>query len=1299
MEGYFFNDLVAFDLNALQQATNRWEILIQNTIDGGPPHGQIPPARTNHTTVSYNDKLYLFGGTDGVHWFNDVWSYSPHTNSWTQLDCIGYIPSPREGHAAALVGDTMYIFGGRTESGDDLGDLAAFRITSRRWYTFQNMGPSPSPRSGHSMTTIQGKWIVVLAGEPSSAPRDPVELGLGYWLDTGKIRYPPTDSTGAVQQAARRPSGEKVAPLPGQAQQRGPTPRQELMDRERVGSGDSSRAPSRGESNSRLPRAAGPQSQLPAPTGPPPQQAPPQPRQVNGTTPQPQTSVRQPTRPPDRAFSPSVEPERAQRFEMASPLAGGLGSARASPVPRGEIAQIRGPTSPTFQDEPNFYNSRESHEEQPQSPPQQSQKRYKPETYQPSQDQSGDVLNRSSSRSQRPRADMDHLAEETPRQSVDASAETMPKVRQIKEDENEGPQDSGIGSSPALIQQHDEVSRELEQTRQKNAWLSSELALARKSGYSGRASESPVLDEMRATEPVFGDEDKPLVEALLKMRAELARVQETINDQSRNAAGRIAEMEKQRNMAINEAVFAKAKLAGQGASHPDAEHGERGSELSRKLASSLATQSELSRRIDGLTQQVEHERQARQLAEGTSDAAQKRVTELDMYRQQHSSEIESLREELHEAQINAREAAANHAEISTQHQLLTVDKNELSGKLESALAETQNHTNILGSLREAVTASTDKAQLLEQKLGDERTQRDGLEQKLRQLRGEHEERTGELEHTSRRLRDAEDLAEKHAAEAKTHRDLVLAGLGKVTDRDVNSTSAGDDRVKILQEQVEAANAMVRSNQAAADVASEKLRRAEERIAGLESYQEQASREGLTIRKQLQNAVKEQQSASSEKAELEQKVQAMQLETNAISVQHSSLKDILAERGIDPKEARRSRALDSPSSHRFSTPDLHRVRELEQQLEASLKSHDDMKNQFEEVSERDEKMKREYEEKLTALDNDHQAAVKYLRGTEKMLSKMKQELQRVKNENGELRKKLEKAKEEEGSKRGTPDVPSDWEAERDRLKREVEDSHANLHSSVSNLEGRLTTMQEQLQNAELHLEQVKTAHATSQADLTTLQATHTQSRGDIERMQKDNMLLEERARDAENKVQLLLDQVEHSVDNYRRQSRMAETTPMMNGVFHPGHSRDGSDVSNSTATNHIGGHTRNLSGGGESTYSQGGLESEAGDGRNSMALDSLATELDALRSHWETTNKNYRLSDKFDFERTPTAATDGNSNFGVGGGLANWRRGLELGDDDEDKSPPLTSEGTVKGHEGQKGSVDQGMALTTPAGMI
>lgn len=48
------NDLAAFDLNQLQMANNRWEILIKS--EASPA---IPAARTNHTIVTYNDKLYL----------------------------------------------------------------------------------------------------------------------------------------------------------------------------------------------------------------------------------------------------------------------------------------------------------------------------------------------------------------------------------------------------------------------------------------------------------------------------------------------------------------------------------------------------------------------------------------------------------------------------------------------------------------------------------------------------------------------------------------------------------------------------------------------------------------------------------------------------------------------------------------------------------------------------------------------------------------------------------------------------------------------------------------------------------------------------------------------------------------------------------------------------------------------------------------------------------------------------------------------------------------------------------------
>ncbi|EKG11744.1 Kelch repeat type 1 [Macrophomina phaseolina MS6] len=1235
VEGFFFNDLVAFDLNALQVPNNRWEVLIPNSSDGGPPPGQIPPARTNHTIVTWNDKLYLFGGTDGINWFSDVWAYDPKANAWSELDCIGYIPLAREGHAAAIVNDTMYVFGGRTREGTDLGDLAAFKITSRRWYMFQNMGPSPSPRSGHSMTSY-GKHIVVLAGEPSSSAPDRNELSLAYVLDTSKIRYPSSEQSPAPsseRQGGRKMSvGEKSGIPQGRvgresmmAGPMGAPPARPADGPPVVGSPPNGAA----GAGSRLPRATGPPpSSGPPPQGPPPQGQPPQPR-VNGARPGSKTPTKA------SGFGPTVDTTRAAAFDRDT----------MSPVNR---------DSPTAREvEPQSVAARAMREQgRDQSPRGQSPRGLRspvqaksPHNHKESVDSTKSGPSRSDSHT-RHQQSLDNIVQESPRGSIEGHKHKRSTSREV-----ERPIDSGIGSSPAVKQQNEEIIRELEAARSRNAWLASELALARKAGYQANASNSPVLDERAAD--AFGDDDKPLVEALIKMRAELAKVQSSIDAQAVEAANKIAQIEKQRDAAISEAVYAKTKLAAHGGSQagtplPDGNRGnmtpdmDRMNDLNRRLAASLASQTELSSRVDGLLVEIEAEKRTRRLAEETAEAAQKRASELDSYRQRTMMELESLRAELHEAEKAAREESASSAEAKASAQMLAVDKSELSGKLARALEDVKTHSGVLESLRAAVSASTDKAALLESKLEDERSQRAELEQALAKLRAEHEDSKAELESTARRLRDSEEIAAKHAEEAAMHREAVLNGLARATDQDAEDNVA-DQRVQILQQQVDAASAMVRKNQEAADLASEKLRRAEERIAGLETFQEQASREGLSIRKQLQNAMREMQQLQSEKSELQQQFERQVLEANAHEVQLKTLKNLLDERGISTSAAehRRSRALDSPSS-RFSTPELNRVRELEQQLDASLKAHDEMRASFES---REAEISKEWEEKITALHNDHQAAVKYLRGTEKMLTKMKSELERYKANNAELEKELDRAKQ-----RGlSPNQDStDWEAERESLRTELSNVQLNLKNSVSELEGQISQLQTDLETA--RREQEAAAKKAQQ-----FEQSAAQQQMEIENLRHEKAALEERAKDAERRVQMFLDQFENSVDNYRRQSQMVMQSHGPSGNA-PGHSH----------------HRSHDSIAGESIYSQATdvtdrtatppqAQVTAAATRNSMALDSLATELETLRSHWESTNKAYRLSQNSYFDRTPTT-----ENVDFSESLGSWRKRLDLDDEDDDQ---------------------------------
>lgn len=1210
---------------------------------------------------------YRFGGTNGTQWFNDVWSYDPRQVAWTQLDCIGFIPVPREGHSAALVNDVMYIFGGRTEEGTDLGDLAAFRITSKRWYTFQNMGPSPSPRSGHSMTAF-GKQIVVLAGEPSSTGRDVGELSLVYILDTSKIRYqtnePPIQPTPAGDrvQGNRRPSGERGAV----SQIRGP-PRdgssgsgdglgrkfsgsREIVSLEANRSGGLGGPGGRSQDTNLVngPLGPGPGSRLPrasiaqAPSGPPPPQQAPPPR-VNGIVP----SLNGPrSRTPigdNRGFGPPMDSIRGTSLdrENVTPIASSTAGEGPKPAPsiRALSPVVNGRHAPNqqhTQQTPSLDTTiREG--DPPQHANDDHPRSRSRETQQRLTDENNDS-SRSMVQHQRPSPDP-YKDAEVPLPAKDvATRSASPTAQKLAE----------------TTAQHAALLKEFEAAKNRNAWYASELALARKAGYPPNSSPSPPLDEQSAS--LFRDEDKSLVEALITMRARLAEVQGSVDSRVVAAAQEVAEIEQQRDVAIREAVYAKAKLAAHCGSHSgtpvsesmsrEVSHDDRSNDIGRKLATALATQSELRSTITSMTAELEAERRARELAEGTAEAAQKRAAEFDQSR--NPGEMESLRMELHEVGKGARDAAAQKTEAQAKAQMLELDKEDLTRQLEAASEDKNQHATIFVSLREAVGVLEDKASHLEHKLEEERAQREAVSQKLLQLRGEHEERTSELESTARKLRDAEEIADAHAKEARTHRQVVLAGLDKINTGNTGERAAlpADERVSILRQQVDDAHALVRKNQEGADDAAEKLRRAEERIAGLEVYQEQSSRENLTTRKQLQDAGRESQLIQTKHDALQQRLESQKRDASALTVQHNTLKELLAERGVP--ELGRARNLDGPASH-LDASDQTRLRELEQQLDLSQKEHEETKASFEL---REQEAERVFRDKLEQLEQDYESAVHYVKGTEKMLKRLKDELTKYKNQNARLQGEAGGAHHHHSRSRSIEsDATAGWEQERQSLRREINEMQESVKESVSQLERQRQDIQAELYTAREDRDQYRDLNEQIQQQL----AQNAQrARAEMDQLKSENSMLESRALDAEQRVTLLLDQVNTSVGNYRRQSQQMNT----NGL----HLRNVSSTSAASAVpvtaTARGIHSQNTSISTDPSFSGPAPEPiSPTNNRNSLALDSLASELESLRTHWEGTHRNYRNSNQFDFERSPV--TPGNAGGdGMSESLASWRKRLD-----------------------------------------
>ncbi|KAK0613111.1 hypothetical protein B0T17DRAFT_542852 [Bombardia bombarda] len=1212
VEGYFMNDLAAFDLNQLQMPNNQWELLIQNSDTASPSQGKIPPARTNHSMIAYNDKMYLFGGTNGFQWFNDMWCYDPVTNSWTQLDCIGYIPVPREGHAAALVDDVMYIFGGRTEEGSDLGDLAAFRITSRRWYTFQNMGPSPSARSGHSMTAVD-KMVVVIGGEPSSATIAVNDLALVYCLDTSKIRYPTDFQANQDAQkttATRRPSdiaaqnvGRSMPVRDGSA---GPADSKRL-----IGTTTREISPLIGPNGQRSPNGV----DVPPPVGPP-----------NGVSklPKPAPPLASIGPPPQgQAPKPAINPAAIRAKNMFAERSGlQKGSPAQSPVLQqhpvsreGETPTANGRRTPT-QQHPGRSGSRQAEaivaEESKLRPPKQAR-------------------------------GVDSSAESTLKQVVNRPSSPPPPTRQTS---NPISKKSSQRNSQTVT-----LLKELDAARSRNAWFASELELARKAGYLPNASLSPVLDSRAAG--TFDDDDKPLIEALLAMRTELSNVQTSVDKQAALAAEQIAEAEKQRDAAIQEAIYAKAKLAartGTASSTPQLDNERntdlRAGEMSRKLGNALNAQKDLQDRLERMNAEIEAEKRARKLADDTTNVAQKRMAELENYKQQNSSEVERLKAKLHMAQREAREQSVAAAEAIATVQMLRINKDELEDKYNDSLETTKEDKRTFMSLRDAVAASTESKTLLERKLDEERALREKAEAKLNKLKGEHEARTAELVVAAQRLRDTEEVAEQHANEARLHRHALISGLDKLSTRDVSNTNKADsDRIAALEGQLSAANALVRKYQQEADSASDRLRGAEERIAGLEAYQEQASREGVSIRRQLQNALRETQSLQAANSDLKQQLAQSQLETNAMLVQYNTLKNILSERGISPTSAARARGLGSPrdgsprGGSRGGSPEQMRLRELEQHLVAAQAAHEESKSM---AAQQAQEAETAYREKLAQLENDYQSAVHYVKGTEKMLKQLKEQISRYKAENTRLKEQLVELEDKlESGNAAANTAPADWETQRQGLQARIDELQVEVEDTAAQLEKQMHSIRQELADARRERDSAAKSNEEANRRLDG-------SRKDFEQLQQENTLLEDRAQEAEQKVSSLLDQVEFSVDSYRRRSKQVPSL---------GSETIGS-VATPTAANPMMGHSRQESSETESIYGGVGME----DVRNSTALDNLANELETLRSHWETTSKNYRLSNTFDLDPNPPAAVavkkDEHASLGLSESLAHWRKRLD-----------------------------------------
>ncbi|GAA5977746.1 hypothetical protein JCM11641_001396 [Rhodosporidiobolus odoratus] len=1269
-DGGFRNDLWWFDLQKLKQGQPRW-----SCVDYAP-NQVVPPPRTGHTCVTSGDCLYIFGGTDGSYHYNDTWSYDLTTGVWTELACIGYIPVPREGHAATLVDDVMYVFGGRGVDGKDLDDLAAFRISNHRWFMFQNMGPSPSGRSGHAMATWQTK-VLVLGGESytSTKPDDPTMV---HVLDTTKIKYPP-DSTRPVQQAASQfpapnaaPTQQSAIPLPGtsslsssQNNQRKSSipvsPDQMLRDRATSPTG-SQRGLKSSLTGSIPPSAAASsggaaggyiaQAMLSSSVGPssPPTNSSPTVAGVLANPNSPTGSIGRSGIPaPSSPTGPggAVGGSRiAKRSLTTGQGAGGAGAAPLRPTRpddaeaftagtnQAQEAAARGrsptrlPKGPGGGGAGGMGSSQETRQQTSQaslvngvgvgqaSPLMTSLSGFAAQQAQEAQQQA-----QLAGGAAAPQDGFYHPATNSP-----ASARGPPQPP------SSAPLPPPSDASPsaeveAALAAKDERIRELE-TRQR--WIVQALKGAREKGFEmdgGHGGDG--TDEIQrlldggAGAGERDEKERRLVEVVMGLKGELGRVKTLMSDQANTLDDRFNAADRARTAALQEAAYYRAKLSAFEASPSSPSSGsdavskldrERLADLEKKLASAASSRDELEEKLERLEQEKERHVLARSTAEDQYREATSRASAAEQQHAKALSDFAELQKRSHGHERTIADHVERFASLSGRHETLEAQNRRYKEQVSEHETSLAGYLATLEASREALDAAQRRNEDLSSRFEHTSGEAEALRRKVIELEKEVEQARVEREAAVEAKEDLQgQLGGERDARDKAHilatgglAELLVAHKERQAARDAARSTRGVDddegedlddplpphhvaRLSALDGELSTLKKLHSDAQFKSDVLAADLEAARTREVDLHHQLG-------TLRSQLQ-LVQEQHGRATEEVgrhrslagEHQSRSRAAQRAKDAAEVKAGLLRSLLADHGLAAPSEDEFAARLTPLSGEETPEELsRRVAELEGSLdihkrgreaaEERLRNQDTEAERLREEVERvraasragDEGVQVEREradksreelEQLQArhqqLEQTHLKAVQYVKGTEKMLRRMKEELTRYKERCEGLESPARQA-EVDNLRLQVQDLhtsSTDVTRERDELRQRMDDlqteyqrtlreQQSEAQAKARELSDELGRLDQELEKAHGELEETLAVNASLNKELQTalknptsprsgqsnedhsrLQAELEQAYNKAEWLKRENSSLEQRCRTAESKIAILLDHME------------------------------------------------------------------------------------------------------------------------------------------------------------------------------
>lgn len=692
-KGVFFNDLVSFDVRAAENPKNgaQWSFDEPNDLNSTtrmshPPRHDFahvaPPGRAGHSCSRYGGSLYVFGGMDNQQCFNDLWAYDLELKRWTQVTPHGATPPARYGHASAVVEDCLFIMGGRTQRGEPLNDFFAYKITSQRWYTFQVSAASWPHQIDPVFSVVKTRLLLYSGSMPREAPGSDALI---YSLDTSKIKI--QSDAGNARGDSNTAGGIKTAtsmppppPPPSTSQHQSSL----AIDKQREASQESEDKARR--HRSLMPPPSYSQSPQHPQSVSPSQQKPPVPRAISmvaeGGMPIQKTGTLQsedsfemisPVSPPMAGNS-----RNANNQPNANSIAASATTATANHQ-EGTVEPLSPPPSMAANDISESSSESIAFSQDPRPPQQQDQQQLS----QRRDDRRLTIqLRNRNSVAIQGQVNMGDADNHEPLPTKTTPSDSQPKATETQE---------GLDS-------HVDATSE---------WKTLEA----------RYATSRVATEDGKPEEVSGR----VLDVLLAMRRELADAKQQLATVSRVSMERVAEAERGRKAALQEAIYLKAKTAALTAGHPQllAKLGtHRSHELERACANAMNDCSALRNQLTAANLTLKQAHAALAEAKSDSDVTRKQLRDMeDMHGAADSDatdrlaekdralealrEAEEARTERLEAALNAATTAADRADrLQSQYDETLEKVDELSTRVSDLTAEQDRQKSLTARAEE-----------------------------------------------------------------------------------------------------------------------------------------------------------------------------------------------------------------------------------------------------------------------------------------------------------------------------------------------------------------------------------------------------------------------------------------------------------------------------------------------------------------------------------------------------------------------------------------------------------------------